>query len=197
MQDTVCVVVCEQHIGPDFPWNHFSLVVEYDRPGQSPWAAICKEKGISHFTFNTVISDSGYLQLYCHCKRHPRTAIIQLLMRFGFVWFFKRKKKSCGVWRTTCLTCCLWQKGFSAVHSCYKHWSRGTFFTFIWKHIIPEIFTFLSVAWWTVSGSFRFNITVVERRHCPTLQMLGGTHRYAVLTVDESSCIVIQVIPHI
>ncbi|TWW60251.1 hypothetical protein D4764_05G0003410, partial [Takifugu flavidus] len=66
MQDTVCAVACEQHIGPDFPWNRFSLVVEYDRPGQSPWAAICKEKGISHFTFNTVLSDSGHLQLYCH-----------------------------------------------------------------------------------------------------------------------------------
>lgn len=91
MQDTVCAVVCEQHIGPDFPWNRFSLVVEYDRPGQSPWAAICKEKGISHFTFNTVLSDSGYLQLYCHCKRHPHTAIIQWLMRFGFVFLRGRK----------------------------------------------------------------------------------------------------------
>lgn len=48
-----------------------------------------------------------------------------------------------------------------------------------------------------LSVSYRFNITVVERRHCSTLQMLGGTHRYAVLTVDESSCIVIQVITHL
>lgn len=43
--------------------------------------------------------------------------------------------------------------------------------------------------------SCSFNITVVERRHSPALQMLGGIHHYAVLTVDESTCIVIQVIP--
>lgn len=63
MQGAVCVVVYEEHVGPDFPWNCFSLVVEYDHPGQSPWATVCKEKGISHFTFNTVISDAGNLQL--------------------------------------------------------------------------------------------------------------------------------------
>lgn len=45
-----------------------------------------------------------------------------------------------------------------------------------------------------MSVSCRFNITVVERRHCSTLQMLGGIHHYAVLTVDESTCIVIQVV---
>lgn len=42
--------------------------------------------------------------------------------------------------------------------------------------------------------SYRFDITVVERRHCSTLQMLGGIHHYAVFTVDESTCIVIQVL---
>lgn len=45
-----------------------------------------------------------------------------------------------------------------------------------------------------MSVSCRFNVTVVERRHCYTLEMLGGIHRYAVLTVNESTCIVIQVI---
>lgn len=39
----------------------------------------------------------------------------------------------------------------------------------------------------------RFNITVLERSHCPSLQMLGGTHHYAVITVDESTAILIQV----
>ncbi|XP_056889972.1 protein shortage in chiasmata 1 ortholog isoform X2 [Takifugu flavidus] len=131
MQDTVCAVACEQHIGPDFPWNRFSLVVEYDRPGQSPWAAICKEKGISHFTFNTVLSDSEEEKiLWCLEDNVP------------YVLFVTEGLLSC-------------------------------------PHLLQTL----------ESG---FNITVVERRHCPTLQMLGGTHRYAVLTVDESSCIVIQ-----
>lgn len=41
--------------------------------------------------------------------------------------------------------------------------------------------------------SFRFNMTLLERRHSPSLQTLGGTHYYAVITVDESTAIVIQV----
>ena len=40
---------------------------------------------------------------------------------------------------------------------------------------------------------YRCNITVLERSHCPSLQMLGGTHQYAVITVDECTAIVIQV----
>lgn len=39
----------------------------------------------------------------------------------------------------------------------------------------------------------RFNIAVLERGHCPSMQMLGGTHHYAVITVDESTAIIIQV----
>uniref|UniRef100_A0A8D3DFF4 Uncharacterized protein n=2 Tax=Scophthalmus maximus TaxID=52904 RepID=A0A8D3DFF4_SCOMX len=44
--DSVCTVVNEQHIGPDFPWDSFSLVVEYDHPGQSPWSTSA-ERGAS------------------------------------------------------------------------------------------------------------------------------------------------------
>lgn len=61
MHDSVCVVVYEQDIGPDFPWTCFSLVVEYDHPGQSPWSAICRERSINHLTFNTTVSDAGQL----------------------------------------------------------------------------------------------------------------------------------------
>lgn len=39
----------------------------------------------------------------------------------------------------------------------------------------------------------RFNVMVLERSHCPSLQMLGGIHNYTVITVDESTAIVIQV----
>lgn len=36
-------------------------------------------------------------------------------------------------------------------------------------------------------------MTLLERRPSPSLQVLGGTHYYAVITVDESTAIVIQV----
>lgn len=34
---------------------------------------------------------------------------------------------------------------------------------------------------------------MLERSHCPSLQMLGGTHHYTVITVDESTAVIIQV----
>lgn len=43
---------------------------------------------------------------------------------------------------------------------------------------------------------FSFGVTVLERRHCASLQMLGGTHHYAVITVDEKTAVVIQVRTH-
>lgn len=55
----MCVVVYEQHVGPDFPWSSFSVVVEYDHPGQSPWAAVCRERSIGHLVFHTVIAEPG------------------------------------------------------------------------------------------------------------------------------------------
>ncbi|XP_019907735.2 protein shortage in chiasmata 1 ortholog isoform X2 [Esox lucius] len=37
-----------------------------------------------------------------------------------------------------------------------------------------------------------YNITVLERSHSPSLQILGGTHHYGVVTVDESTAVIIQ-----
>nr|XP_057927401.1 protein shortage in chiasmata 1 ortholog isoform X2 [Doryrhamphus excisus] len=59
VQDSVCVMVYKQHLGPDFPWNLFSLVVEYDHPGPSPWATVCKERKVQHLTFDTVLPESA------------------------------------------------------------------------------------------------------------------------------------------
>ena len=53
------VVVCSHHLGADFPWHAFSLVVEYDALAQSPWPSICRERNISHVTFTTVTPTSG------------------------------------------------------------------------------------------------------------------------------------------
>ncbi|XP_074525765.1 protein shortage in chiasmata 1 ortholog [Halichoeres trimaculatus] len=131
MCDSVCVLVCEQHVGPDFPWRCFSLVVEYDHPGHSPWAAVCRERGVNHLTFNAIIS-------------HTETGedSWSLEENVPYVLFVTDGLLNC-----------------------------------------PLLLQTLES---------RFNITVLERSHSPSLQMLGGTHQYAVITVNESTAIVIQ-----
>nr|XP_046241409.1 protein shortage in chiasmata 1 ortholog isoform X3 [Scatophagus argus] len=128
--DIMCVVVCERHVGPDFPWNCFSLLVEYDHPGHSPWAAVCREWNISHFTFNTIISEEKEKASWCLEDSVP------------YVLFATDRLLSC-----------------------------------------PMLLQTLE------SG---YNITVLERSHCPSLQMLGGTHHHTVITVDESTAVIIQ-----
>ncbi|XP_036953332.1 protein shortage in chiasmata 1 ortholog isoform X4 [Acanthopagrus latus] len=131
IRDSVCVVVYEQHVGPDFPWSCFSLVVEYDHPGQSPWAAVCRERSISHLTFDTIISDT-----------EKEKASWRLEDNVPYVLFVTEGLPNC-----------------------------------------PLLLQTLE------SG---FNITMLERSHCPSLQMLGGTHHYTVITVDESTAVIIQ-----
>ncbi|XP_054467380.1 protein shortage in chiasmata 1 ortholog [Anoplopoma fimbria] len=128
MCDSVCVVVYEQHVGPDFPWSSFSLVVEYDHAGQSPWATVCRERSISHLTFNTSIDEQK--ASWCLEDNVP------------YVLFVTEGLLNCALLLQT-----------------------------------------------LESG---FEITVLERSHCPSLQMLGGTHHYAVITVDESTAIMVQ-----
>ncbi|KAK2837948.1 hypothetical protein Q5P01_015160 [Channa striata] len=129
--DFVCVVVYEQHIGPDFPWSCFSLVVEYDHPGHSPWATVCREKSISHLTFNTVLPDTETEETpWCLEDSVPYVLIVT-------------------------------------------------------EGLLNDPLLLQKLE----SG---FNVTVMERSHCPSMQMLGGTHHYAVITVDESTAIIIQ-----
>ncbi|KAM3611244.1 uncharacterized protein V6R79_015456 [Siganus canaliculatus] len=132
IHNSVCVVVCEQHVGPDFPWNCFSLVVEYDHPGCSPWAAVCRERAISHLTFSTVIPDTeeNGKSLWCLEDNVP------------YVLFVTEGLLRC-----------------------------------------PLLLQTLES---------KFNIAVMERGHCPSLQMLGGSHHCTVITVDETNAIIIQ-----
>ncbi|XP_036382768.1 protein shortage in chiasmata 1 ortholog [Megalops cyprinoides] len=58
LQGGCCVVICGQHIGPDFPWQYFSLVVEYDHVDPSVWATVCRERNMSHMTFKTTVPGS-------------------------------------------------------------------------------------------------------------------------------------------
>ncbi|XP_029915556.1 protein shortage in chiasmata 1 ortholog [Myripristis murdjan] len=131
VHNSVCVVVCGQHIGADFPWQCFSLVVEYDHSGLSPWAAVCRDRSISHLTFQTVLP-SAETQTACWCLEDNIPYV--LIVTEGLL-------------------------------SC------------------PLLLQILEST---------FNITVLERSHSPSLQMLGGTHHYTVITVDESTAIIIQ-----
>ncbi|NXJ67113.1 SHOC1 protein, partial [Rostratula benghalensis] len=50
-----CVVVHNQQIGADFPWTHFSLVIEFDYSENSCWKNLCKNLNISYMTFKTIL----------------------------------------------------------------------------------------------------------------------------------------------
>ncbi|XP_043916284.1 protein shortage in chiasmata 1 ortholog-like [Protopterus annectens] len=55
LKENCCVVVYCQHVGPDFPWNSFSLVVEYDYAENSCFYELCKQQNIYHMTFKTTL----------------------------------------------------------------------------------------------------------------------------------------------
>ncbi|NWI15428.1 SHOC1 protein, partial [Crypturellus soui] len=53
-----CVIVHNQHIGADFPWTHFSLVMEYDYSENSCWKNLCKNLNITYMTFKTTLPET-------------------------------------------------------------------------------------------------------------------------------------------
>ncbi|KAM7023771.1 protein shortage in chiasmata 1 ortholog isoform 3-T3 [Acridotheres tristis] len=48
-----CIIVHNQQIGADFPWTHFSLVMEYDYSENSAWKNLCKNLNVTYMTFKT------------------------------------------------------------------------------------------------------------------------------------------------
>ncbi|XP_062984533.1 protein shortage in chiasmata 1 ortholog [Elgaria multicarinata webbii] len=57
-----CVVVRNQHIGPDFPWTRFSLVVEYNYSENSCWIDHCKNLSVSYMTFRTALPETAGIE---------------------------------------------------------------------------------------------------------------------------------------
>ncbi|NXL70163.1 SHOC1 protein, partial [Leptocoma aspasia] len=53
-----CVIVHNQQIGADFPWAHFSLVVEYDYSENSGWKNLCKNLNVTYMTFKTMLPET-------------------------------------------------------------------------------------------------------------------------------------------
>ncbi|NXU57247.1 SHOC1 protein, partial [Turnix velox] len=53
-----CVIVHNQQIGADFPWTHFSLVVEFDYSENSCWKNLCKNLNVTYMTFKTTLPEA-------------------------------------------------------------------------------------------------------------------------------------------
>ncbi|XP_026722295.1 protein shortage in chiasmata 1 ortholog [Athene cunicularia] len=60
-----CVIVHNQQIGPDFPWTHFSLVIEYDYSENSCWKNLCKNLNVTYMTFKTTLPGTIQTGNYC------------------------------------------------------------------------------------------------------------------------------------
>ncbi|KAM9367979.1 protein shortage in chiasmata 1 ortholog [Phaethornis superciliosus] len=53
-----CIIVHNQQIGADFPWTHFSLVMEYDYSENSCWNNLCKKLNVTYMTFKTTLPET-------------------------------------------------------------------------------------------------------------------------------------------
>ncbi|XP_017671970.1 PREDICTED: uncharacterized protein C9orf84 homolog isoform X8 [Lepidothrix coronata] len=53
-----CIIVHNQQIGADFPWSHFSLVMEYDYSEDSCWKNLCKNLNVAYMTFKTTFPET-------------------------------------------------------------------------------------------------------------------------------------------
>uniref|UniRef100_A0A674HT05 Shortage in chiasmata 1 n=1 Tax=Taeniopygia guttata TaxID=59729 RepID=A0A674HT05_TAEGU len=52
-----CIIVHNQQIGADFPWMHFSLVMEYDYSENSGWKNLCENLNVTYMTFKTTLPE--------------------------------------------------------------------------------------------------------------------------------------------
>ncbi|NWW83083.1 SHOC1 protein, partial [Climacteris rufus] len=53
-----CIIVHNLQIGADFPWTHFSLVMEYDYSENSCWKSLCKNLNVTYMTFKTILPET-------------------------------------------------------------------------------------------------------------------------------------------
>nr|XP_047907355.1 protein shortage in chiasmata 1 ortholog isoform X10 [Anser cygnoides] len=60
-----CVIVQNQQIGADFPWTHFSLVIEYDYSENSCWKNRCENLNITYMTFKTTLPETRQMGNHC------------------------------------------------------------------------------------------------------------------------------------
>ncbi|XP_010637640.1 protein shortage in chiasmata 1 ortholog [Fukomys damarensis] len=53
-----CVIVHNQNIGADFPWNNFSFVVEYNYVEHSCWTMHCEKMNIPYVALKVILPDT-------------------------------------------------------------------------------------------------------------------------------------------
>ncbi|NXP11882.1 SHOC1 protein, partial [Thinocorus orbignyianus] len=53
-----CVIVRNEQIGADFPWTHFSLVIEFDYFDNSCWKNLYKNLNVSYMAFKTILPET-------------------------------------------------------------------------------------------------------------------------------------------
>ncbi|KAK7164019.1 hypothetical protein R3I94_002670 [Phoxinus phoxinus] len=132
-----CVVVCSQHIGPDFPWQSFSVVFELSSVGHSPFVNVCSERNVNFISFSTAvpetISSVADIPEESTAKSYLDTIPFVLLITDGLLNRLKM------------------------------------------QHTLETA----------------YNIVLLETKHSPSALQLGGNH-YDVITVDETTAILIQ-----
>ncbi|XP_064903155.1 protein shortage in chiasmata 1 ortholog [Columba livia] len=74
-----CVIVHNQQIGADFPWTHFSLVMEYDYSENSCWKNICKNLNVTYMTFKTTLPET------LKTGNHPGSFLLEVQIPYVFL----------------------------------------------------------------------------------------------------------------
>ncbi|XP_048044714.1 protein shortage in chiasmata 1 ortholog isoform X1 [Megalobrama amblycephala] len=80
-----CVVVCSQHIGPDFPWQSFSVVFELHCVGHSPFGSVCSERNVNFIFFSTAVPESTDISEESTAKSYLDTIPFVLLITDGLL----------------------------------------------------------------------------------------------------------------
>ncbi|XP_067295641.1 protein shortage in chiasmata 1 ortholog isoform X2 [Pseudorasbora parva] len=80
-----CVVVCSQHIGPDFPWQSFSVVFELSCVGHSPFGSVCSEKNVNFISFSTAVPETTDISEESTVKSYLDTIPFVLLITDGLL----------------------------------------------------------------------------------------------------------------
>ncbi|XP_018425451.1 PREDICTED: uncharacterized protein C9orf84 homolog [Nanorana parkeri] len=130
------IIVNNKHIGSDFPWVHFSLVIEYDCT--DVWLKLCQDLNVPHVSFISQFPDPSII------GKDIIMLFKELLLHIQIPYVF------------------LSSEGLTNN---------------------PEILHLLES---------RYNMTFIERECCPSLQLFGKADNCAVITVDESTVIILQ-----
>ncbi|KAM5191581.1 protein shortage in chiasmata 1 ortholog [Mantella aurantiaca] len=128
-------IVNNQYIGSDFPWAHFSIVIEYDCT--DVWLKLCQNLNILHITLRSQLPDPSVKGTSTYYDK-------ELLLHIQIPHVF------------------LSSEGLTNN---------------------PEILHQLES---------RYNMTFIERECSSSLQLFGKASHCAVITVDESTVIILQ-----